>query len=153
MNRAAIEAFLAEPRVMLLTANRNGKEPFVAPVWYEYRDGRVFIWVGAEEAKCRLVRRNPAVTLCVQTEAFPYKVVLIRGAAEVRPGFDEALVRRITVRYLGETFADTFIGFYTSGSEDHMATMVVTPSTWRAWDYREGLSADTVSWTPDGELR
>jgi hypothetical protein len=42
MDRAAAEAFLAEPRITLLAADRSGKEPFLVAVWHEYRDGRFF---------------------------------------------------------------------------------------------------------------
>jgi hypothetical protein len=41
MDRAGAEAFLAEPRIMLLATNRGGKEPFLVAVWHEYRDGSV----------------------------------------------------------------------------------------------------------------
>jgi nitroimidazol reductase NimA-like FMN-containing flavoprotein (pyridoxamine 5'-phosphate oxidase superfamily) len=60
MDRAAAEAFLAEPRIMLLAMNRGGKEPFLVAVWHEYRDGHFFIWSAAGDAKVRLARRNGA---------------------------------------------------------------------------------------------
>ena len=47
MDRAAAEAFLAEPRILLLATDRAGKEPFLVAVWHEYRDGRFFIWSAA----------------------------------------------------------------------------------------------------------
>jgi hypothetical protein len=47
MDRAAAEAFLAEPRILLLATDRGGKEPFLVAVWHEYRAGRFFIWSAA----------------------------------------------------------------------------------------------------------
>ena len=48
MDRAAAEAFLAEPRILVLATDP-----------------------GAGDAKVTLARRNPAVTLCVQDERRP----------------------------------------------------------------------------------
>ena len=84
MDRVAAEAFPAAPRIMLFATDRAGKKPFPVAVWYEYRDGRFFIW-SAAAAKVTLARRSPAVTLCVQEERTPYKSVIMRGRAEV-PG-------------------------------------------------------------------
>jgi PPOX class probable F420-dependent enzyme len=155
MNRAAIEAMLAEPRILVLTANRGGREPLVAPVWYEYRDGRFLIWTGAGSPKVAVLRRDPAVTLLVQHEAPPYKAVLVRGTVQLQPGRDRDLVRRLATRYLGEregaAYADN--AFAGSTDEEH-ATLVVTPTAWRAWDYGEsGGEGDHVPWTPDASLR
>lgn len=153
MNRSAIEAFLHEPRLLTLTANRAGREPFVAPLWFEYADGRIVIWTNRSSAKVRLLQRDPAVTLLVQTESSPYKAVLIRGRSEVRSGEDHALIRRLAVHYLGEAegsvYADNAIAGQRPGQQ---ATILVTPTAWRAWDYAEG-EGDTMPWTEDAALR
>jgi PPOX class probable F420-dependent enzyme len=109
MDRAAAEAFLAEPRIMLLATDRGGKEPFLVAVWHEYRDGRFFIWSAAGDAKVRLARRNPAVTLCVQEERRPYKSVIVRGRAEVVPGLDRDLARRLGARYIGPEMSGPYL--------------------------------------------
>ena len=152
MDRPAMEALLAERRVMLFCANRGGKEPFVTPVWYEYCDGRIFITTGLDNAKVRLVQRNPAVTLCVQREDWPYRAVLIRGRAEVHPGRDAALLRRLSHRYLGRDAGDAYADFnLVNTTESDGATLVVTPSAWRAWDYA-GDWHDAGTWTADAGL-
>ncbi|MGH2588759.1 MAG: pyridoxamine 5'-phosphate oxidase family protein [Dehalococcoidia bacterium] len=153
VDRAAIEAFLAEPRLLVLTANRNGKEPYAGPVWYEYRDGRFFITTGLNNAKTRLVQRNPAVTLCIQQEAWPYKAILVRGNALVRPDRDADLLRRISVRYLGRPAGNDYADFnLAETTEEDGATIVVTPSAWCAWDYADGWHPDVI-WVPDTEFR
>jgi hypothetical protein len=47
MDRAAAEAFLAEPRI----TERGGKEPFLVAVWHVYHDGR-FFKPGTQPAPC-----------------------------------------------------------------------------------------------------
>lgn len=154
MDRAAIEALLVEPRLLLFTANRRaGPEPFVAPVWYLYRDHRFLIATGLDNAKSRIVRRDPAVTLCVQQEAWPYKAVLVRGTAEVREGRDAALLRAISVRYLGRAAGNDYADYnLAETTEERSATIVVTPTAWCAWDFADGWHPDTV-WRADADLR
>lgn len=152
MDRAAIESFLSEPRLLVLTLNRGDDEPFVAPVWHEYRDGRFYIWTNQPTAKTRLAQRNPAATLLVQTEAAPYKAVLVRGTAEVVPFRDRDLVRRLAVRYLGETKGTAYADAALAGaSDDRQGTLIITPTAWRAWDYAES-NADATPWTRTEDL-
>lgn len=151
MDRAAAEAFLAEPRILVFTASRGGREPLVAPVWYEYGDGVIRIWTGAESAKAKAARRHPAVTACIQTETAPYKVVLVRGTATVQVGRDEALMQRIAIRYLGEAAGNTYVdNAFAGGPAENDAILAITPTAWRAWDYAEGGEGP---WVADGEFR
>jgi nitroimidazol reductase NimA-like FMN-containing flavoprotein (pyridoxamine 5'-phosphate oxidase superfamily) len=154
MDRAAIEALLAEPRLLLFTANRTGgPEPFAAPVWYLFRDNRFFISTGLDNAKSLIVRRDPAVTLCVQQESWPYKAVLVRGVAAVRPGRDAALLRETSVRYLGRAPGNDYADYNLRvTTEAGSATIVVTPVAWCAWDFADGWHPEAC-WTPDADLR
>jgi len=151
MNRAQIADLLAEPHIMLLTLNRGGKAPLVAPIWYIHEDGQIRMWIDAQSAKVPLLRRNPAVTLCVQREERPYKAVLIRGVAELRPGVDWELSRRIAVRYLGEADGDAYVAQARERPGANPATLQITPTAWRAWDY--ATEGDTQPWVADADLR
>ena len=154
MNRAAAEAFLVEPRILLLTVNRGGNEPFLVAVWHEYRDGRFFIWSAAGDAKVTLVRRNPAVTLCVQDERRPYKSIIVRGRAEVVPGMNRDLARRLVARYVGTESSGSYLSWIDSEPDASNVTIVVTPTAWRAADYAEGReNADHAPWGTDAEFR
>ena len=153
MDRAATEAFLAEPRILLFATNRNGKEPFVVAVWHEYRNGRFFIWSAAGDAKVALTRRNPAVTLCVQDERRPYKSVIVRGRAEVMPGLDRELTRRLGERYLGPQEREPFLSWIDAEPDASGVVIVVTPSAWRAANYAEGRQADHAPWILDADFR
>ena len=153
MNRAAAEAFLAEPRILILATDRSGKEPFLVAVWHEYRDGRFFIWSAAGDAKVTLARRNPAVTLCVQDERRPYKSVIVRGRAEVVPGLDRGLARRLGARYLTPQESGPFLAWVDSTPDEAGVTIVVTPTAWRAADYAEGRQADHAPWVVDADFR
>ena len=154
MDRAAAEAFLGEPRVLLLAVNRDGKEPFLVAVWHEYRKSRFFIWSAAGDAKVALVRRNPAVTLCVQDERRPYKSIIVRGRAEVVPGLDRDLARRLVARYVGPESSGPYLSWIDGEPDASGVTIVVTPTAWRAADYAEGReSADHAPWVADADFR
>jgi PPOX class probable F420-dependent enzyme len=153
MDRAATEAFLAEPHIMLLATDRGGKEPFLVAVWHEYRDGRFFIWSAAGDAKVTLARRHPAVTLCVQEERRPYKSVIVRGRAEVVPGRDRDLARRLGARYLSPQEIEPYLTWVDSTPDASGVTIVVTPTAWRAADYAEGRQADHAPWIIDADFR
>ena len=153
MDRAAAEAFLAEPRILLLATDRGGKEPLLVAVWHEYRDGRFFIWSAAGDAKVTLARRNPAVTLCVQDERRPYKSVIVRGQAAVVLGLDRDLARRLGARYLSAKESGPFLSWIDSEPDASGVTIVVTPTAWRAADYAEGRQADHAPWVADADFR
>ena len=75
------EAFLAEPRIGVLTIARDGAQPPLAsPIWYEYvPGGDVVINVGRGSVKARLATAAGAASLTVQTEQLPYRFVTVGG--------------------------------------------------------------------------
>src|SRR5215204_1557002 len=154
MDRATIEAFLGGQHLLVLGINRGAREPFLAPVWFEYTGGRFLIWSDVPTAKTRLIDRNAAVTLSIHGETRPYQAVLVRGRAAVSIGRDEALIRRLARRYLGADAGDAYADAAISGdSARSQGTIEVTPTAWRAWDYGEDGNADRVAWIADGALR
>jgi hypothetical protein len=92
MNKQRISEILAKPYAQQLL---NGPEP--ARLAYEGLDGApraipIGFWTEGEQismatapkaAKVAALRRNPKVALTIDTSAFPPKVLLLRGIAEV----------------------------------------------------------------------
>lgn len=97
-----LDAFLGQPLVAhLATAGRSG--PTVRPIWYLWEE-RAFWWLTGGWSKLgRLLDRDPAVALVVDTCDLDLGEVLqvtARGTAETHP-FDEDRARRWGRRYLG----------------------------------------------------
>ena len=95
------EALLTgEPLVAHLATCADG-DPHVAPVWYDYRDGRVE--VATTGRKLANLRANPRVALSVQKDegGRPEWGVVVRGTATVVEDEAEtrAAIRRINRRY------------------------------------------------------
>lgn len=102
MAAAEIDAFLAVTRHALLATNRVDGPPQVSPVWYLYRDGRIYIDVGPDSAKCRNLRRDPHLSLCVDGTFPDARYVVIYGTVsflgKASPDYGD-IVRAIAERY------------------------------------------------------
>src|SRR5262245_50745648 len=121
------EAFLAEPRIGVLTIARpSGQPPLASPIWYEYLNGVVAINVGRNSAKARLAAAEGVASLTVQTEQLPYRFVTVGGPVAVQ-GADDATRRRIASRYMP---ADLLEGYLATGDVADMVTLRLTPDTW-----------------------
>ncbi|SDI83554.1 PPOX class F420-dependent oxidoreductase [Nonomuraea jiangxiensis] len=69
-------------RAVLLTRHRDGR-PQMSPVVAGVDDGRIVISTRETAAKTHNVRRDPAVSLCVFTDAFYGDWIQVDGTAEV----------------------------------------------------------------------
>lgn len=105
---AEMSAFLQGPWTARLAVVRPDGQPHVIPVWQEW-DGKAFTliaWKGSQWAEHLL--QNPNVSLTIDEPWPPLRRVVVRGqAASLNHGDDipglEALVQRLTRRYLGQT--------------------------------------------------
>ncbi len=133
MPAADREAFLAAPRIGVLTIARpDGQPPLASPIWYEYEPGGdVVINVGRSSEKARLAAAAGVASLTVQTEVLPYQFVTVGGPLTIDDG-DEATRRRIATRYLP---ASTVDGYLATGDIATMFTLRLTPTTWHTNDY------------------
>jgi hypothetical protein len=92
MTREEIAEVLAKPYSQQLL---NGPEPArfaydgldgdprVIPIGFWIEDGRILMATVPRSAKVAALRKNPKVALTIDTGAFPPKVLLIRGTAEL----------------------------------------------------------------------
>jgi PPOX class probable F420-dependent enzyme len=127
------ESFLAEPRVGVLSIAREpGAPPLSTPVWYLYEPGgEVVVSIGRTSEKARLLDASPFASLCVQSEALPYRFVTVSGPVEVGP-VDQEVRRTLAARYLP---ADRVEGYLASGDPDASVTVRLTPAAWFSNDY------------------
>lgn len=84
--------------------------PHVAPVWFIVDDGDLLFATGTRSGKALAMRREPRVSLVVDTEAPPYAFVKVDGVVEVTE--DAGELRRVSTlagaRYMGSDQADSF---------------------------------------------
>ena len=84
----------------LATLKRDGS-PQLSPVWYQYRDRKIYIIANRSTAKVHNIRRDPRVSLSVSTPHEPYSYVLVYGNAEILTDEVEAVATAICIRYKG----------------------------------------------------
>jgi len=126
------EAFLSEPHVGVLAVADPDGPPVVSPVWYTYEPGGpVTVLTGRRSRKAALMRQAGQVSLCVQSEAPPYRYVTVEGPlVEVDGPVDPDERRALARRYLGPDLGDRYVA--TNDPEKAgIAVYRFTPERWR----------------------
>jgi PPOX class probable F420-dependent enzyme len=127
------EAFLADLHVGILSIQRDGKGPLAVPIWYQYDDGVVMIWMSGDSVKAKLLRRHGRATMTVQNETPPYRYVMVEGPVTVATADRDILA--VAIRYLGEEMGRE----YTAQNPPTDASVIarLTPERWLTTDYRK----------------
>ncbi|MDO8614118.1 MAG: PPOX class F420-dependent oxidoreductase [Dehalococcoidia bacterium] len=84
---------------VLATMGADGR-PVLTPIWYLYRDGRLYMRTAKNSVKTRNIERDPRVSVCIQDERPPYRSATVYGQAAITPE-EEGLGAQIARRYLG----------------------------------------------------
>jgi PPOX class probable F420-dependent enzyme len=137
MTRAEREAFLADVHVAVVAIAEAGRAPLAVPVWYAYEPGGEIRFVtGPKSRKGRLLKEAGRVSLCVQTEAPPYKYVSVEGPATLGPVDFERDVRQIVYRYLGREVGDVYLAATEEARRNDGEVLIrVKPQRWYTVDY------------------
>jgi len=136
MSRAEREAFLADARVGVLAVTAaDGAPPSLTPIWYTYEPGGdILMETSGASPKTALLRTAGHASLCVQTEAPPYKYVVVEGTVAITDALDETWRRGLARRYLGDELGD----MYTDATKENAAgaiTIRLTPARWHTTDF------------------
>ena len=109
MTQEQVHTFLDEPHVGHLVTLRPSGSPHVAPIWYEYRDGRFLIWTSRETRKVKNILGDGRAALSIATDSEPYKYVTVEGTASVSETDVKATGISIASRYQGRERGTAFI--------------------------------------------
>jgi PPOX class probable F420-dependent enzyme len=124
---------LDQPLIAVLATRRKDDSVMLSPVWFEWRDGGINIWVPTVEGgKVGHVQRDPRVTVVVNNQEWPYKGFEIRGEATVSGDDFYGVLRRTALRYDGPEAAERMVSSYAPG-----VVIRVEPGVIRAWDYED----------------
>jgi len=129
-----VEDLLEEPIIAVLATRRRDDTVMLSPVWFEWREGGINVWVDPPESgKVRHVKRDPRASIVVANAEWPYRGIELRGRATVSAqGFHDVLGRTAR-RYFGERRgAAMAAGYVTPG-----VVIRLVPDEIRAWDYAE----------------
>ena len=131
MTTQEMEDFLSEPQLAHIATVRANGAPHLAPLWYEYADGKVWIITDDRSVKVRNIRHNPRVVVSVASNDEPYRYVLVEGVAEVAYEGVGERIRSICIRYWGEERGAAFANEIGEGGGT--VVLVITPSRTITW--------------------
>lgn len=80
MTDSQLASFLEAPRHAIVATIGGNGAPQQSPVWYIYRDGKLYISTSDTTAKTRNLRRDPSVSVCVDAGRGDSRYVVIRGS-------------------------------------------------------------------------
>ncbi|HVR29345.1 MAG TPA: pyridoxamine 5'-phosphate oxidase family protein, partial [Thermoanaerobaculia bacterium] len=122
----------------VLSVNAPGRGPLSMPIWYGYEPGgSVWFVTERDSRKGELLAEGARVSLCVQTEAAPYRYVSVEGpVTEITPGDVERDTRPLARRYLGTKRGDRYVeSTGGEGSHDNTIRVSMRPERWLSVDY------------------
>lgn len=113
--------------------------PRVVPIWFEWNGQEIVLGTPVEAPKVKALQQNPNVALTIDEEVWPYKVVMIRGAAtvgiqnEVAPEYAAA-----AQRYFGPEGGAAWVN-QVGQLSPQMARIVITPQWVTVLDFEQRL--------------
>jgi len=136
MTRDEREAFLAGPRVGVVSVDEPGRGPLSVPVWYLYEPGGEIVFVTRPEArKARLLTAGARVAFLAQTEDLPPKYVTIQGrVVSADPADVERDVKRVVRKYLGADVGDPYVD-NTRPNGTNEIVVRIRPERWYSRDF------------------
>jgi hypothetical protein len=138
MTQKERDAFLAEVHVGIISIAEEGRGPLTVPIWYTYEPGgEIRITTDRTSRKGRLLEKVGRFSLCVQTEAPPYKYVSVEGPIlAIEPMQVDRDLRPLARRYLGPELGDQYVE-ETRGDRERGGSVLVRmrPERWLTADY------------------
>jgi PPOX class probable F420-dependent enzyme len=136
MCREELETFFDKAQFARLgTLNEDGSI-HIAPIFFRYDQGRILMASQDPSRKVRNIKRNPRVSVLIDTTDVPFKGVLIYGTAEL--DYEDVLTKRITIfrRRLSQEEAET----YASRLSNKWKCVIIriTPERIASFDYSKG---------------
>lgn len=129
-----VEELVADATQMVHLATSHDDRPHVAPVWYHYDDGHVYVFTGGR--KVENVRANPRVALSIEAheDGRAEWMVAMQGTARVVADEERAreMVRPVFETYLGpdpEEWPDYYRKSLTDGPDGTLLDVEVATAT------------------------
>ncbi|MGE0680891.1 MAG: pyridoxamine 5'-phosphate oxidase family protein [Candidatus Binatia bacterium] len=103
MSTEELNAFLARPIIARIATVRANGSPQLAPMWFLYEDGVMYMSTRTYAAKVKHMQKNPRVAVVVDEMVAPLKnkVVTIEGTVEVLTTGVKETTTRIYHKYAG----------------------------------------------------
>ncbi len=132
-----LDQLLAAPEIGVLCTVDSAGRPEGSPIWFEAKDGKIYVHVDVSSKKARNIRANPHVSLTIDTRVPPYRGAVLHGVMRELP-LDQAIARRTAIRYLGLEMGENYMTM-TSGAAASTTLLEMTVTGRYTWDYAKGF--------------
>jgi PPOX class probable F420-dependent enzyme len=131
-----IEAFLGEPRNIIVAGIRRDGRPHLSPNWFYWDGQRFYVSTTRGRVKYAIFRRDPRAQLLID-DPVGFRAVLIPATAEIREGIAAELPRFRAIR---EKY-----GLAVPDDEEHLRALTAEgrvllafapggpPASWTGW--------------------
>lgn len=92
-----VEAFLAEPRNVIVAGIRRDGRPHLSPNWFYWDGERFYVSTTRSRVKYTVFRRDPRAQLLID-DSTSFRSVLVAATAEIREDLDAELLRFRAIR-------------------------------------------------------
>jgi PPOX class probable F420-dependent enzyme len=130
------EAFLAEPRNVIVAGIRRDGRPHLSPNWFSWDGERFYVSTTRERVKYAIFRRDPRAQLAVD-DSTGFRAVLVPATVEIREDIAAELprFRAIREKYGRPVPADAEL--LRALTEEGRVLLAITPdgppATWTSW--------------------
>lgn len=94
---AALDAFLAEPRNVIVVGVRADGRPHATPNWFVWRDGRFHVSTTKDRAKYRIFSNDPRAQLVID-DATGFRYAIVEGTVSIVEDVDDELATFAAIR-------------------------------------------------------
>src|SRR6202042_1377190 len=131
-----IEAFLAEPRNVVVAGIRRDGRPHLSPNWFYWDGQRFYVSTTRDRVKYAIFRRDPRAQLLVGDPP-GFRAVLVPGTVEILEDLAAELPRFRAIREKHGMSTPSDEEHLRSLTEDGRVLLAITPdgppSSWTAW--------------------
>ena len=125
---AAMNAFLAEPRNVIVAGVRKDGRPSMTPNWFLWQEDRFYISTTKTRAKYRLFRNDPRVQLVID-DSTGFRYVVVNGTVEIGDDVDAGLPFFRALRKKHNKGGQTEQELRDEMVRDQRVLLIVTPDT------------------------
>ncbi len=123
------------------TVGKSGT-PHIVPLCYKFQPegGTFFLSTGADSATVKNLKRGSPITLCIDDQEPPFRVVVVEGEADVSEvlGTDHEGLKIIIDQFFGPDGWETYQNSPTA--QKIRVRVNVRPKKWQWWDQRRKMN-------------
>jgi PPOX class probable F420-dependent enzyme len=134
--REKIEAYLSEPRNVIVGGTRKDGRPHLTPNWFYWDGERFYVSTTRNRAKYAVFRRDPRTQLAID-DSTGFRAVLVSGRVEIREDIAAELPRFRAIREKHGVRVPADEEHLRSLREEGRVLLAITPDgppeAWTSW--------------------